>query len=141
MRASIESLFHAAEAGDLPRVQAILDEGRHDVNGSNYWQTDIDPRGWQRSPLHMAIVFGHLSLARWLLEHGADPNPRTRYGDTPLNVMLDPPLPAHWREAVELLMQHGADPAIANDDGESPLDRARRLPAIWAAVGGRLSRG
>ena len=134
MRQLIETLFHACEAGDLARVKEIIAAGNHDADGNNRWQTDIDPRGWQRSPLHLAIVSGHLQLAGWLLENGADPNPRTKYGDTPLNTILDSPLPRHWRDAVTLLMRHGADPRIANDEDESPVSRAQRIPAVWREV-------
>ncbi len=135
MRERIESLFRACEAGDLERVKAIIDEGNHDVSGGNYWQTDIDPQGWQRSPLFISIVHAHLDVARWLLENGADVNQPSKYGDTPLTMILQPPLPSHWFDAVELLMAHGADPTIANDDGESALELARKSPPIWEKVG------
>lgn len=135
MRERIESLFHACEAGDLEKVKQILAEGNHDADGNNRWQVDIDPRGWQRSPLHLAIVGGHLPLAEWLLQNGADPNPRTKYGDTPLNVLLEPPVPAHWMDAARLLLAHGADPAIPNDEDETPIGRARRIPALWERIG------
>lgn len=133
-RERIESLFHACEAGDLARVQAILDEGHHDVNGGNYWQTDIDPRGWQRSPLFVAIAHARLDVARWLLEHGANANQPSKFGDTPLTMILQVPPPAHWFEAVELLMAHGADPTIANDDGESAVALARKVAPVWERV-------
>ena len=139
MRDRIESLFRACEAGDLARVEAILEEGRHDVDGGNYWQADMDPRGWQRSPLHVAVMGGYLELAEWLLKQGADPNPRTKYGETPLIVILAPPLPGHWRAAVELLMAHGADPDAPNDEGETPVTQARKIPSVWEAVGTLLT--
>jgi ankyrin repeat protein len=131
MRERIESLFRACEAGDLERVKAIIAEGNHDVDGGNYWQTDTDPQGWQRSPLFIAVVHAHLDVARWLLENGADVNQPTKYGDTPLTMILQPPLPGHWFEAVELLMSQGADPTIANDDGDTALALAQKVLPVW----------
>src|ERR1700749_1211987 len=98
MRERIEALFYACEAGNLDRVKEILDAGYHDINGNNRWGTDIDPRGWQRSPLFMAFLGGHLELAKWLLENGADVNQKTKYGDTPLNALLGAPMSGHWLE-------------------------------------------
>lgn len=140
MRERIEALFHACAAGDLEAVQGILEAGDHDVNGKNRWHTDIDPRGWQRSPLFAAVTAGHLTLARWLLDQGADVDQPTKYGDTALNVMLQPPLPEYWLAAAELLVEHGADPGIGNDDGDTALANARKVPAVWEKVEPLLAR-
>ncbi len=134
MRERIESLFHACAAGDRARVEQILDDGYHDVNGGNRWATDIDPRGWERTPLHVAIEAGHLDLARWLLEQGADVNRKNRFGDTALAAICRPPLQGHWVAATELLIAHGANPMIKNDEDESALDLARKIPANWERV-------
>jgi len=42
--------------------------------------------------------------------------------------------PAHWFEAVELLMAQGADPTIPNADGDTPIDNAQKSPLIWNKV-------
>jgi Ankyrin repeats (many copies) len=131
MRERIESLFYASLEGDITRVQQVLEDGYHDVDGDNRWCTDIDPKGWGRSPLHLAIQQGHLGLAKWLLENGADVNRRNRFGDTALTAICRPPLPGHWAEAVELLVAFAADPTIKNDDNESALDYARKIPVVW----------
>jgi ankyrin repeat protein len=134
MRQQIEALYHACVAGDLSRVRQIVEEGHHDANGDNRWGADIDPNGWERSPLHVAIECGHLELARWLIANGADVNRRNRFGDTALSSICRPPLRTHWVAAVELLMSSGADPAVRNDEGESALDLVRKVPANWASV-------
>ena len=134
MRERIESLFYACQDGDLERVKQILEDGYHDVNGDNRWATDIDPRGWQRTPLHIAAQAGHLELAKWLCENGADVNRKSKYGDTPLNSICRPPMQPHWVQAVELLMSRGADPTIPNDEGEIPIDHAKKSPVNWEKV-------
>ena len=140
MRERIESLFHACEAGDLSRVQEILAAGYHDVDGNNRWSSDIDPRGWRRSPLFIAVIHGHLDLAKWLLAQGADPNQPTKYGDTPLNTILAAPKPPFWLEATQLLLAHGADPTTANDEGETPISQAQKVAADWEKVRGLFQR-
>lgn len=134
MRERIESLFYACEAGDLDRVKEIIDDGYHDVNGNNRWGTDIDPRGWQRSPIFLAVTGGHLELAKWLLEKGANINQLTKYGDTTLNALIGGGKPSYWLEAVEFLMAHGADPTIPNADGDTAIDNAAKSPVIWDQV-------
>ena len=60
-----------------------------------------------------------------LLENGAEPNKRTKYGDTPLHF-------AAWNinyvsiSLVKVLIQAGADPNIANIFGRTPLHGAAR---------------
>lgn len=132
------ALWTACEAGDVATVEQNIAAGRHDVDG--YASLGhIDPRGWRRSPLHVAIQHGHFALAQWLLDHGADPNARTTFGDTPLAAVLAPPLPGHYVEATRLLMAHRADPTIPNEEGETALRHAQRTSAIWQVLGPMLS--
>jgi len=44
------------------------------------------------TPLHFAAFFGNVTMARFLLEHGADPNAVSEYGETPLHLTLCPTL-------------------------------------------------
>jgi len=82
-RARVEALWEAAWAGNIEHVRKTLDDGYHDVNGPNRWGVDIDPKGWQRTPLHAAAIQGHAALAKYLLSERANVNSRTKYGDTP----------------------------------------------------------
>jgi hypothetical protein len=114
-RAAIESLWHAAAAGDTDRVATILDEGMHDASGGNYWQSDGDPRGWRRSPLHIAALEGHLEVVELLLARGAAVNAISKYGDTPLHFAI-----SHGNvEVITALYKAGAQVEIENDDGDS----------------------
>ena len=121
-RSKVESLFHACWDGDLERVKEIIAEGNHDVNGGNYWQTDIDPNGWERSPLFIASLRGYLELVRYLLGEGADVNTQTKYGDTPLHAGVQSGSVALGTT----LLKHGANPKTGNDEDETPLDVARK---------------
>jgi ankyrin repeat protein len=114
-------------------VKEILERGEHDANGLNRWQVDGDPRGWRRTPLHAAAIQGHLELARYLLSEGADPNVRTKCGDTPLHVAVD----SGHAALAALLREGGADLTIKNDDDETPVDVARKRgrPEVLAALG------
>jgi len=114
-RAKIESLWHAAASGNADRVTEILDEGMHDASGGNYWQSDSDPRGWQRSPLHVAALEGHREVVELLLAHGADVNAMSKYGDTPLHFAI-----THRNvDVATALYKAGADVNIENDDGDT----------------------
>jgi len=121
-RTRIESLWFAAFDGDIDRVREILGEGYHDVNGGNRWQTDIDPNGWHRTPLHVAVLKGNVPLATFLLSEGAEVNCKTKYGDTPLHFAAE----GGELEMVRLLLSKGADAYMENDDGDTPLDIAKK---------------
>jgi ankyrin repeat protein len=86
----------------------------------------------QVTPLHSAIAGGHATIARFLVERGANVNARQELGFTPLMEAAqngDAPL-------VDYLLQHGADPALARDDGHTAADCA--LEAGHAEVASKL---
>ncbi|PYH90169.1 ankyrin, partial [Aspergillus ellipticus CBS 707.79] len=68
-------------------------------------------------PLYRAAAGGHLAEVQSLLQQGADPKLRTRFGWAPL----------HWAakegysEIVKLLLAYGADPNPRSDTGQRPI--------------------
>ncbi|OCH89379.1 ankyrin [Obba rivulosa] len=76
---------------------------------------------------HMA----RLGLSRILLEHGADPNHRNRYGEVALLMAFQ----NNQYEAVDLLMGFGADLDIPEADGHTPAQVFLTCgPQVTAAV-------
>lgn len=78
-----------------------------------------------RTPLHLAVLLGHVALVRLLLQRGAAVGAADRAGRTPLH---EAAWHGHSRVA-ELLLQHGAPAAARSGAGLTPLH--------WAAALGR----
>ena len=70
----IPVLFHAALSGKVEIAELLVAHGGGEGVGS---------------ALHGAVKPGHLAMARWLLDRGADPNAPNFEGKTPLRVTLD----------------------------------------------------
>src|SRR5438876_5706632 len=72
------SLFEACAAGEIERVERLLDA---DAQGINAYSVD----GW--TPLHLAAFFGHTKVAELLLGLDADVTAKSRNsnGNTPLH--------------------------------------------------------
>ena len=74
------ALIYAARDGQIDAVRALI-ESRVNVN-----QASADEK---TTPLVMAIMNGHLDVAKVLLDHGADPNLDNVWGLTPLYATVD----------------------------------------------------
>jgi ankyrin repeat protein len=74
---------------------------------------------------------GNLAVAEVLLEHDADPNILTRYGEGPLSMALQGGHP----DLVQLLLKHGADPNARDDYGQTLLHVASRVGDLKTARG------
>ncbi len=68
-------------------------------------------------PLHNACSAGDFNIAKNLLEHNANPNIQTLYGETALLFAASP----QHLDIVKLLFQYRANPNIQNSEGLSPL--------------------
>jgi prolyl 4-hydroxylase len=78
----LSELAHAAAIGDIDRVA-------HFVSNHKDLLHMKDSNGWQ--PIHEAARGGHLEVVQLLLEHGADVNERTAFGegDSLIELVLD----------------------------------------------------
>ena len=75
------------------------------------------------TPLHWVAYTSRRqqeSIIELLIAHGADPNARDDFGQTPLHAAA---FEGELR-AVKLLLQAGADPSIQDMSSETPLDQA-----------------
>jgi ankyrin repeat protein len=72
-------LVAACISGSAEAVKVLLDEGDQDPNSRD---------SYQNTPLHAAVMNGHVGVIRELLEHGADPSATTVDGWTPLTAAL-----------------------------------------------------
>jgi ankyrin repeat protein len=116
----MSALHYAAREGFMHTVQALVESGA-DINKIN----PVD----KSTPLVIAISNGHYDVAKYLVEHGANPNIRTTDGLAGLYATVESrwapvawtPTPAtsssgitqqqtSYLELMKLLLDHGADP-------------------------------
>jgi ankyrin repeat protein len=71
------------------------------------------------TPLHLAVLGGHVENVEGLLEAWADPDIKDSDGDTPL--ILASTYPHRNIEIVDLLIEYGADVNAQNDQGDTAL--------------------
>ena len=107
---------------DPETVRKLILSGLVDVNVA-------DERGW--TPLHHAASARNTEVVRILLDGGADPNKKSKCGDTPLNE-------AWWDclGVVKLLLEAGADPNWNGSDGMAPLHEAWNTDAVQILLDG-----
>ena len=84
---------------------------------------DLNPVMWEgETLLHVAIHWGRIASAEWLLEKGADPNTaRDKNLWTPLHQAAS----RGNARIVSALLEHGAAGKARDRDGKTPLDVAR----------------
>ena len=101
-------LMRAAEVGDIAEVRALIDKS--DVNAA-------DSSGM--TALHYGVR--DLAKVQVLLEHGANPNAKTRQGQTPLLIAAST---AGSLQIIRALAAKGADPKAAGPGGRNGLTLA-----------------
>jgi len=92
------SIYDASAAGDLHRVEQLLAE---DPRLIGFMSHD----GW--TPLHLAAFFGHVDVAEFLVEHGADMHVISKNENSVMP--LHSALANRQADTATLLMERGAD--------------------------------
>ncbi len=118
-----EVVYHTPESYDNGALQALVEGGRLDSDSLTTML--IRKHDWH-----------DLEGVRYLLDHGADPNDRGRWGGTALHHAI---IRDNGAVVIELLLDHGADPAILAD-GQTAVEQAARrgrgdLLALFAMRG------
>ena len=112
-----KTLLRAVEQGNASQVLTLLQAGAEvgttSANG--------------RTPLMVAVLFGHGEIARSLLDAGADPNQVTSSEENPQRTALLVAVHNGRTDLVELLAQRGADVNGPGHPGTSIVQVARRL--------------
>jgi uncharacterized protein len=107
-------IFEAAATGTQDRLEQLLQQ---EPGLKESWSND----GW--TPLHLAVFFGRVNIAHFLLSKGVDINAASRTNErvSPLHSALANPNNA---AIAQLLIEHGADVNARQAQGYTPLHYA-----------------
>ena len=107
--AVVAAIKRAIFLDDLHGVMAFVEEDSQVMNM-------VDRRG--HTALHFACEIGHVGIAAYLLDHGANINQQsTSTLSTPLSLACWSGQPS----VVQLVLDRGADPTITDEHGNIPL--------------------
>ena len=106
------TLHYAALWGLHPIVESLVIKHPQDVHSHG------SPKG--NTPLHFASHMGHVDVARFLLEHGADVTALNMFRGTPLHLASE----RGRVEVADLLIERGADVSADKEELETPLHLA-----------------
>jgi ankyrin repeat protein len=106
--------YHAPEGFDNDAMQAVVESGRLTADGLT-------------TMLHRKLDWTDIDGVRWLLEHGADPNAVSAWGDRALHHSL---ARGNALPLLETLVHYGADPTLP-----APRDNGRSAVAVAARMG------
>jgi ankyrin repeat protein/beta-lactamase regulating signal transducer with metallopeptidase domain len=104
-------MMRAVKAGDLAKVQEMLDHGT---------PVDLELNNSGDNGLMLAIAYRQLTVARFLLKHGANPNYQNHSGDNPLRVSVGWNYEDNEKFREELL-EAGANPNLRDQAGTTPF--------------------
>lgn len=131
------ALFRAVRNGTVRDIEQLLGKGG-DPNLRDSMTGD--------TPLRLAAGLNRLSIAKTLLEAGADPNLGNALDSMPLHVAVSGRQDRHGEERspnlrlAQLLLAYGADPDARDCDGRKALDFAADPGPFVALLAKRLSK-
>jgi hypothetical protein len=105
-----DALARAISRGNLAETKKLLGKNSRRIN-------DRRPEGGS-TPLSTAALHGHLDIAKYLIERGANVSATNNDGNTPLHVAAF----LCRKEIVQLLLDKGASPLTKNGRGETSID-------------------
>ena len=104
------NIFEATAVGQFRRVEELL---THDSSLVSSFSHD----GF--TPLHLAVFFGHIAIARFLIDHSADVKAVSR---NPMRVQpLHSAAAGNYLDICQALLDHKADVNAVQQDGFTPL--------------------
>jgi tetratricopeptide (TPR) repeat protein len=108
--------------------EGTIQDVRHFIEGG----VDVNVRdqefGW--TPLHFAVGFTNINVARYLIERGANVNAKSNEGMTPLHLVAPVMAVGGKLEYAMLLIENGADISAKNSAGDTPLDIIVKVSSI-----------
>jgi ankyrin repeat protein len=110
-----KAIHNAVKSGDLTNVNHLIAAGA-DINA----KCIVD--NYEETPLDLAIIYNDVTLAQYLIEHGANVNALTSFGWPCLH---DAIILGHL-EVLKTLVQAGADINLPNSCGLLALDKAEK---------------
>lgn len=106
------------EAEEIRRIQVLIKNSPDLINALRTTIYDGDES--KGSPLHRAAANGHIEVAKFLIDHGADIELKSTQGSTPLYLAV---VGAH-KAMLELLLDRGANIHGQSSSGTTPLHLA-----------------
>lgn len=125
MATDYDNLLAAINCGDLPEAERLIEKGL-DLN---------NPCDDGATPLYAAILNGHNSLVRLMLDCGADPNfiadepAASMYTEKPLDLAMQARFLMDWRRfhpIVQTLIEYGATDFDGNTESPDQLAEIRQ---------------
>lgn len=125
-------VWSAVRDGHLPAVQRLLANG-------NYGDINTRQPGTDATALQLAATFGHVDVAKFLIEQGADVSAKDHNGNTALHAAVFMAFP----DIAVLLKNAGASPQTKNNSGESPAELVlvpweQDLVEVYRSIGDHL---
>lgn len=115
------AIHEAARKGDLKKVAELI-ENKPDLVNARITSTE-EGMEYKKTPLHLAVEFGHNDIVKLLLDKKADVNAKTAFGFTPLHFAAM----KGRKEVADMLISKKCKLDIKNTFGITPIFMAASL--------------